>query len=100
LATLAGGIAWVTLLGMVADRTPANLGTSMVLSSSLLSLGGAVGIALSAGLLDISGYGAIALGMLTLAALAAGTGWVKPGEAAVPVVVRETGHAPVRNSHH
>ena len=78
LATLAGGVCWVVLLSMVADRTPANVGTAMVLTSSLHSLGAAGGIALSAGLLGVSGYWAIGAGVFAVAIIAAGLGWVGP----------------------
>jgi MFS transporter, DHA1 family, inner membrane transport protein len=76
IATFAGGLAWVTLLGMVAERAPNNLGTAMVLTSSLLSVGAAGGIALGAGLLDIIGYHGIGIGLIVLMALAAAAGWV------------------------
>jgi MFS transporter, DHA1 family, inner membrane transport protein len=77
-ATFAGGIAWVTLLNTIADRATSNIGTAMVLSSSLLSFGGAIGIGLSALLLDIISYQGIAIGMAVLAAVAAIAGWVGP----------------------
>jgi predicted MFS family arabinose efflux permease len=75
-ATFAGGIAWVTLLNTIADRATSNVGTAMVLSSSLLSFGGAIGIGLSALLLDITSYHGIALGMASLATIAAIVGWI------------------------
>lgn len=78
LATLAGGICWVVLLSMVADRTPSNVGTAMVLTSSLHSLGAAFGIAISAGLLGLTGYWGIGAGVFALAVIAAGLGWVGP----------------------
>ncbi len=78
LATFAAGIAWVTLLNMIANRSPSNVGTAMVLSSSLLSLGGAIGIGLSAVLLDITGYAGLAIGMGLLAVFGAAASWVGP----------------------
>jgi predicted MFS family arabinose efflux permease len=78
LATFAAGIAWVTLLNTVADRTPSNVGTAMVFSSSLLSFGGALGIGLSAVLLDITGFTGLALGMSVLAVIGGIAGWVRP----------------------
>jgi predicted MFS family arabinose efflux permease len=78
LATFFAGIAWVTLLNTIANRTPSNVGTAMVLSASLLSFGGALGIGLSAILLDITGFTGLALGMGALALIGAVVGWVGP----------------------
>lgn len=78
IATFAAGIAWVTLLSMVASLAGENVGTAMVFSASLMSFGGALGIGLSAGLLDISGYGGVAIGMAVLAVIGAIAGWVGP----------------------
>ncbi|TVR73400.1 MAG: MFS transporter [Sphaerobacteraceae bacterium] len=78
MATFAAGIAWVTLLNSVADRAGENVGTAMVFSASLMSFGGALGIGLSAGLLDISGYAGVAIGMSVLATIGAIAGWVGP----------------------
>ncbi len=78
MATFAAGIAWVTLLNSVADRAGENVGTAMVFSASLMSFGGALGIGLSAGLLDISGYAGVAIGMAVLATIGAIVGWVGP----------------------
>jgi predicted MFS family arabinose efflux permease len=78
LATLAGGISWVVLLGMVAERTPSNVSTAMVLTTSMHSLGGALGIALSAALLDLTGYVGVGIGVFLMAVAAAGIGWVGP----------------------
>jgi MFS transporter, DHA1 family, inner membrane transport protein len=83
-ATFAGGISWVVLLGMIADRTPGEIGTTMVLSSSTLSLGGAFGTAASAALLDLSGYSGIAFGVIIAAIAAALVAWVPDTDRDVP----------------
>jgi predicted MFS family arabinose efflux permease len=95
-ATLAAGVAWVTLLNTIADRVTSNVGTAMVFSASLLSFGGAVGIGVSGVLLDLGGYVGVAVGMATLATLGAISGWVGPP--AEPGAATSTVPAPTRHA--
>jgi MFS transporter, DHA1 family, inner membrane transport protein len=92
-ATFFAGVAWVTLLNIVADRAPSNIGTAMVFSSSLLSFGGALGIGLSAILLDITGFTGLALGMCVLAVIGGVAGWARP-----PVEDRQVGTGELRGT--
>jgi predicted MFS family arabinose efflux permease len=70
LMSVAAIIASVGVTSLVSVESPAQAGTTMVLNSSLMNLGSAVGAGIGGVLVAIGGYGALALG-LPFASLAA-----------------------------
>lgn len=70
LMSAAAIVASVGVTSLVSVESPAQAGTTMVLNSSLMNLGSAVGAGTGGVLLAIGGYGALALG-LPLASIAA-----------------------------
>jgi predicted MFS family arabinose efflux permease len=71
-----GVLASVALTALLAVESPAKPGTTMVLNTSLLNLGAAVGAAVGGALLATGGYTALAIGLPIFAVAAALTvGW-------------------------
>ena len=62
-ATFLYAIGWVGLTTLLGGETPAGQATTMVLTTSVFSLGSAAGGALGGLLLAVGGYGALALGL-------------------------------------
>lgn len=78
------GIQVVNIMTLVANETPARLGTSMVLEESMFALGGATGAASGGLLIEIGGFQALGIGLPFIAVLAAFPVWYgRPRQATV-----------------
>jgi DHA1 family inner membrane transport protein len=71
LAATIGVMASVGITALLAVESPAEPGTTMVLNTSLLNLGAAVGAAVGGVLIAVGGYGAMAVGLPVFALAAA-----------------------------
>ncbi len=78
-AAFAGAVGWVGLSSMLTTETPAGVGTTMVLNSSLLNLGAAAGAGLGGLLLATGGYGALAIGLPLFGLISAALVWTSRG---------------------
>lgn len=63
LMALANGVFQVSVMTMAADRSPAGPSTTMVLTETVLSIGAAIGGALSGLLLDVGGFTTMGVGL-------------------------------------
>jgi DHA1 family inner membrane transport protein len=75
LAAVAGGVAEVLLVTIMAAETPVSQGTAMAFNSSIIRLGTASGALTGGALLAIGGYQALAIGFPLIVGLAIWIGW-------------------------
>ena len=80
-----GAVGWVGLVGLLADRTPLEAGTTMVLNGSLTNVGAFGGSAVGGALLAMSGYTGLAIGLPVFGLLSAIVAGVPPRSQPVEV---------------
>ncbi len=90
LAAVSNGVFQVGVMTMAADRSPTGLSTTMVLTETVLSIGAAIGGALSGVLLGVGGFTAMGAGLAVMGLLGAAAIQRRHGRLSIPPAAQPT----------